>query len=104
MRWTAPRRAVRMGFLMPAGFTPPPATAVDVPEDNVCTGQVLLGEDLAGVAIAVARVGGIALVGLGLACWPGPPLVGILTYSAAVALYLAYVGFTGGLRGKAGAI
>ena len=44
-------------------------------------GQLLLGERLAGVAIPVARVAGIALVALGIACWPGPPLVGMLTYS-----------------------
>jgi hypothetical protein len=38
--------------------------------------QLLLGEQLTGVAIPVARVAGIALMGLGIACWPGPPLVG----------------------------
>ena len=62
-------------------------------------GQLLLGEDLTGIAIPVARVTGIALIGLGIACWPGPPLVGMLIYSAAVALYLAYLGFAGGLTG-----
>ncbi len=46
-------------------------------------GQLLLGEELTGVAIPVARVAGIALIALGIACWPGPPLVGMLTYSAA---------------------
>ena len=58
-------------------------------------GQLLLGEELTGVAIPVARVAGIALIALGVACW-GTPLVGMLTYSAAVTLYLAYVGFAGG--------
>jgi hypothetical protein len=62
-------------------------------------GRLLLGEDLADVAIPVARVAGIALVALGVACWPGPPLVGMLIYSAGVTLYLAYVGFAGGLSG-----
>ena len=62
-------------------------------------GRLLLGEELTGVAIPVARVAGIALIALGVACWPGPPLVGMLTYSAAVTLYLAYVGFAGGLTG-----
>lgn len=61
--------------------------------------QLLLGEPLAGVAIAVARVCGIALFALGIACWPGPPLTGMLTYSGAVTLYLAYLGFAGGLGG-----
>ena len=62
-------------------------------------GQLLLGEELTGVAIPVARVTGIALIALGVACWPGTPLIGMLTYSAAVTLYLAYVGFSGGLTG-----
>jgi hypothetical protein len=60
---------------------------------------LLLGERLTGVALPVARVTGIALIGLGMACWPGPPLVGMLTYSTVVALYLAYLGFVGGLTG-----
>src|SRR5262245_18750165 len=63
-------------------------------------GQLLFGEELTGVAIPVARVTGIALIALGVACWPGTPLVGMLTYSAAVTLYLAYVGFAGGLTGR----
>ena len=62
-------------------------------------GQLLLGEELTGVAIPVARVAGIALIALGIACWPGPPLVGMLIYSAAVTLYLAYLGFAGGFAG-----
>ena len=61
-------------------------------------GQLLLGEQLTGVAIPVARVTGIALIALGVACWPGP-LVGMLTYSALVTVYLAYLGFAGGLTG-----
>jgi len=62
-------------------------------------GQLLLGEQLAGIAIPVARVAGIALVALGIACWPGPPRAGMLTYGAAVMLYLGYLGMAGGQRG-----
>jgi hypothetical protein len=62
-------------------------------------GQLLLGEELTGVAIPVARVAGIALIALGIVCWPGPPLVGMLAYNALVALYLTYLGFAGGLTG-----
>ena len=54
-------------------------------------GQLLLGEELAGVALPVARVAGIALIALGVACWPGPPLVGMLTYGVLATLYLAYL-------------
>ena len=62
-------------------------------------GQLLFGEELAGAAIPTARVTGIALIALAVACWQGSPLIGLWAYSAAVALYLAYVGFAGGLTG-----
>ncbi len=62
-------------------------------------GHWLLGAELTGVAQAVARVAGIALVALGIACWPGTPLVGMLIYSAAVTVYLAYLGVTGASTG-----
>lgn len=62
-------------------------------------GWALFGEELSGVGILSARVTGIALIALSIACWPGPPVAGMLIYSAAVALYFAYVGFAGGLTG-----
>lgn len=62
-------------------------------------GQLLLGAELAGTATVVARVAGIALVGLGIACWPGPPIIGMVVYGAGVALYLAYLGLAGGMSG-----
>jgi hypothetical protein len=62
-------------------------------------GRLLLGEELIGIAVPVARMAGIALIALGVACWPGTPLVGMLTYSASVMLYLAYLGLVGGLAG-----
>lgn len=58
--------------------------------------RVLLGEEIVGIAAMVARVAGIALIALGIACWPGPPRFGMLFYGAAVTVFLAYVGFTGG--------
>jgi len=62
-------------------------------------GRLLFGEELTGIAVPVARVTGIALIALGVACWPGPPLFGMLIYSALVTPYLAYLGFAGGLAG-----
>ena len=62
-------------------------------------GRLLMGQELTGVTLPLARVTGIALVGLGVACWPGTPLLGMLTYSSAVALHLAYVGLEGGPSG-----
>ena len=55
--------------------------------------RLLLGTELTGISIPVARVAGIALISLGIACGPGStPLLGMLTYSGLVTLYLAYVG------------
>jgi hypothetical protein len=62
-------------------------------------GQLLLGAELTGIAVTIARVAGIALIALGVACWPGTPLVGMLVYSAAVTLYLACVGIAGDATG-----
>jgi hypothetical protein len=62
-------------------------------------GQLLLGEELADVAIPVARVTGIALIALGIACWPGPAVAGMLVYGVVVTLYLAYLGFAGDFVG-----
>jgi len=59
-------------------------------------GRLLLGVELTGVAIPVARVIGIALVALGVACWPGgTALTGMLTYGSLVTLYLAGLGLGG---------
>jgi hypothetical protein len=60
---------------------------------------LLFGQEPTGVAVALARVTGIALLSLGIACWPGLLLVGLLTYNAAIAVYLACLGFAGGLTG-----
>ena len=57
---------------------------------------LLLGTELTGVSIPIARVTGIALIGLGIGCWPGRrALCGMLTYSGLVTLYLTYVGTRG---------
>ena len=59
--------------------------------------RLLLGlDDPTGVALVIARIAGIALIGLGLACWPGSTaLAGMLAYSGGVTLYLALVGIGG---------
>ena len=62
--------------------------------------KLLLGADVAGVAIALGRCFGVVLLSLGLACWPGtqrvqsssPAFRGMLIYNALIALYLAYLG------------
>ena len=57
---------------------------------------LLLGTELTGVSIPIARVTGIALMGLGVGCWPGSTaLCGMLTYSALITVYLTYLGIRG---------
>jgi hypothetical protein len=55
-------------------------------------GRVLLGAELAGVAIPVARVTGIALLALGVGCTSGSVWLGMWIYTALATLYLAYLG------------
>ena len=59
-------------------------------------GRLLLGAELSGVSIPVARVTGIALIALAVACWPGcTSLCGMLTYNALAALYFLYLAIRG---------
>jgi hypothetical protein len=52
-------------------------------------GRLLFGIPFTGVANPAACVTGIALLALGVGCWPGSTaLCGMLTYSALVTLYL----------------
>jgi hypothetical protein len=59
-------------------------------------GRLLFGAEFTGVANPAARVTGIALLALGVGCWPGStPFCGMLTYSALVTLYLLYLAIRG---------
>jgi hypothetical protein len=60
---------------------------------------LLLRDAFVGAGIVSGRVAGIALIGLGVACWPGPATAGMLIYSAGVTVYLASVRFAGGMTG-----
>jgi O-antigen ligase len=69
--------------------------------------QLLLGEPAVGVAVLLGRCFGVALLALGIACWPqGPrklrgsaPLLGMGVYNVLVAAYLGYLGTVEHLRG-----
>jgi len=61
---------------------------------------LLFGVELSSVSFSIARVTGMALLGLGIACWPGcTALCGMLTYSALATLYLGYIAVRGELVG-----
>ena len=62
--------------------------------------MLLLGQELPPIGMIVARVAGVALMGLGVSCWPGlgrhrtraAPYRGMLAYTVLVAGLLAYAG------------
>ena len=69
---------------------------------------LLLGVGVSGAGILLGRCFGIALLALGLACWPirqraergSPAFRGMLIYNALIALYLAYLDTVGHLGGS----
>lgn len=69
---------------------------------------LLVGQNSFAEGMPLARVFGIALLGLGVACWPGGRRVekcsasfrAMLLYNALVALYLLYLSATGSWRGQ----
>ena len=68
--------------------------------------RLLLGVVLSGGGIAVARVAGLGLLSLGVACWLGATGVtaqtiwALLTYNVLVTLYLGYLRIGGGFAGS----
>jgi hypothetical protein len=66
--------------------------------------RLLLGVGVDGVGAAVARVSGIAIISLGVACWPAksasPAAIGgMVLYGALVGSYLAFLGLHDKLAG-----
>ena len=61
--------------------------------------RLLFGAEISGIGVMMSRIAGIALIGLGVACWPGnsafQPLYGMLTYSTLAMLYLIRIGIQG---------
>ncbi len=69
--------------------------------------MLLVGESAPVGEIPMGRLPGIAILALGLACWPGRPgtepaassLVAMLVYNLLIALFLAYLFLVGHLGG-----
>src|SRR5882672_6782765 len=69
--------------------------------------RLLLGAEVSGVGTMLGRCFGIALLALGLACWPSRSRVesgsaafpAMLIYNVLIALYLAYLGTIGHVGG-----
>ena len=69
--------------------------------------ELLFGGSAAGAGLAMSRICGMALLGLGIACWPEVVATGqpaharsaLLVYGALAAIYLTALGLDGKLRG-----
>jgi len=67
--------------------------------------KVLLGSEIAGIAIVVGNVAGITLISLAIACWPrgeatgSSSYVAMIVYNLLVALLLAETGATAAATG-----
>jgi hypothetical protein len=65
--------------------------------------RLLFDAEIFGAGVTMSRLAGIALIGLGVACWPGTdtrwPLNGMVTYSGLAMLYLVWIGVHGEVVG-----
>jgi len=67
--------------------------------------RMLLGAELSSSGMAVARVAGLGLVSLGIACWPGgedtsqQATRALFVYNLLAGLYLGYLRVGGGFTG-----
>jgi hypothetical protein len=66
--------------------------------------QLLIGASLSNGGVVIGRVGGFALLSLGLACWPSKDVtahgsMALFTYNLLVGLYVVFLGVVGGFAG-----
>jgi hypothetical protein len=61
--------------------------------------RLLFDAEIVGAGFIMSRLAGIALIGLGAACWPGTDtrraFQGMVTYSVLAMLFLLYIGVRG---------
>ena len=61
--------------------------------------RLLFNAEIAGAGAIMSRLAGMALIGLGAACWPGADnrraVQGMMTYSLLAMLFLIYIGVRG---------
>jgi hypothetical protein len=62
--------------------------------------RLLFDTEIVGAGVIMSRLAGIALIGLGAACWPGTDtrraFRGMVSYSVLAMLLLIYIGVRGG--------
>jgi len=61
--------------------------------------RLLFDAEIVGAGVIMSRLAGVALIGLGAACWPGTDtrraFHGVVAYSVLAMLYLIYIGVRG---------
>ena len=65
--------------------------------------RLLFDAEIVGVGVIMSRLAGIALIGLGVACWPGAipaGIYGMLTYSVLAMLYLFTSAYAANVSGR----
>jgi hypothetical protein len=66
--------------------------------------KLLFGAEIAGIGVVTTQFAGLALIALGVACWPcgsaSCALYGMLTYSSLATLGLLYVALSGKWNGS----
>jgi len=78
-------------------------TGLVLMNDPVLVVTLLLGTEVSGAGALLGRILGVALLALGLACWPSrqraercsPAVRTMLVYNLLIALYLAHLGSVG---------
>jgi hypothetical protein len=60
--------------------------------------QLLFGEDVSGLTLAITQFSGICLIGFAIACWPGQNLIQALRamtfYNLLVTIFFIYIGLS----------
>jgi hypothetical protein len=99
----------KTGFIVPAGSTVEVATGVWILIAPRLFVLLFLGVVIGQAGAVAARICGLALLSLGLACWPEKrvpvgqrgvaPVRALLTYNALLTTYLVYLRILGGYTG-----
>lgn len=97
-----------MSTLLAVGAVGEAATGLVLLASPAAFIRLLMGTELSGAGLALGRLTGLALLALGVACWPpghaagdrGPAVRALLTYSLLATVHLLALGLGGVLVGR----
>ena len=93
-----------MRWILYAAAADPAMTGLFMLASPWLFGQLILGADFSGPALALGRIGGAAMFALGLASWPSsatatPAFRALLIFNVLATLYLGYLGGAAKMEG-----